>query len=156
MPESLMLAWSEAYEHEHVHILSGFFGPMERALRDQDANISFAPADFRRFAPLLDEQRPRVMSTAAAPPNEEGWCSLSLHAGASVAELARAGADPKRLLVVEVSERFPYTLGLPPDYRHALHVDQIDLLIESEAPLVLEDPPPTEVDRAIAENARAL
>jgi acyl-CoA hydrolase len=154
---ALLLVFTPLFQHPNVHYLSGFYGPIERMLRDSGANISFAPADFRRFAPLLDEQRPRVMATAAAPPNEEGWCSLSLHAGASVPELGRAGADPNRLLVVEVSQRFPFTLGLPPDYRHALHVDQIDLLIESEkAPLVLEDPPPTEVDRAIAENARAL
>jgi len=45
---ALLLVWSEAYKHPHVNILSGFFGAVERALRDQDANISFAPADFRR------------------------------------------------------------------------------------------------------------
>jgi acyl-CoA hydrolase len=126
-------------------------------LRDGGANISFAPADFRRFAPLLEEQRPRVMCTAAAPPDEDGWCSLSLHAGASIPELVKAGEDPDRLLVVEVSERFPHTFGLPPQHRHALHADQIDLLVESEAaPFVLEDPPPTDADRAIAGHAASF
>ena len=127
---ALLLAWSEAYKHPNVHLLSGFFGPVERALRDQGANIGFAPADFRRFAPLLEQQRPRVMATVAAPPDADGWCSLSLHAGGTFAELERAGADPDRLLVVEASPRFPRTLGLPPEYRHALHVDQIDVLVE--------------------------
>ena len=111
---ALLLAWSEAYRHPGVHILSGFWGPVERALRDQGANISFAPADFRRFAPLLEQQRPRVMATVATPPDEDGWCSLSLHAGGTYAELYRAAADPDRLLVVEVSEKFPRTRGLPP------------------------------------------
>ena len=61
----------------------------------QGANISFAPADFRRFEPLLEEQKPRVMATAAAPPDADGWCSLSLHAGAYVGELhARRRATP--------------------------------------------------------------
>ena len=73
------------------------------------------------------------MATAAAPPDADGWCSLSLHAGASIPELQRAAADPERLLVVEVSPRFPRTLGLPPDHRHAVHVDQIDVLVESDA-----------------------
>ncbi len=50
----------------------GFFGPVERALRDQGANISFAPADFRRFEPLLEQQAPRVMATVAAPPDDAG------------------------------------------------------------------------------------
>ena len=130
---ALLLAWSEAFKHPNVHYLSGFFGPLERALRDQGANISFAPADFRRFAPLLEQQNPRVVATVAAQPDESGWCSLSLHAGGTYAELGRAAADPDRLLVVEVSPNFPRTLGLPPDHRHAVHVDQIDILVESEA-----------------------
>ena len=85
-----LLVFTPLFQHPRVHYLSGFFGPIERALRDQDANISFAPADFRSFAPLLEEQMPRVMSTAAAQPGADGWCSLSLHAGASIPELRRA------------------------------------------------------------------
>jgi len=151
---ALLLAWSEAFRHPNVHYLSGFFGPVERALRDQGANISFAPADFRRFAPLLEQQRPRVMATVAAPPDDAGWCSLSLCAGGSVTELARAGADPERLLVVEVSERFPRTHGLPPDHRHAFNVDEIDILVSSDAPpFALPDPEPSDTDAAIAEHA---
>ena len=96
------------------------------------------------------------MTTAACPPDADGWCSLSLHAGASVEELHLAGADPERLLVVEVSENFPRTVGLG-EHRHALHVDEIDLLVESDAsPVTLADTPPSEVDRAIADHARAF
>ena len=104
---ALLLAWSEAFKHPNVHYLSGFFGPVERALRDQGANIGFAPADFRRFEPLLEAQAPRVMATVAAPPDADGWCSLSLHAGGTLKELGRAGADPDRLLIVEVSPTVP-------------------------------------------------
>jgi acyl-CoA hydrolase len=137
-----------------VHYLSGFFGPLERMLRDAGANIGFAPADFRRLEPLLAEQAPRVMATVAAPPDRNGYCSLSLHSGGTVDELHRAGADPDRLLIVEVSERFPSTRGLPPEHLHALHLEEIDVLFESDAaPLGLPDPEPTEADRAIAEHA---
>ena len=152
---ALLLAWSEAFKHPNVHYLSGFFGPVERSLRDQGANISFAPADFRRFEPLLEQQAPRVMATVAAPPNDAGWCSLSLHAGGTVKELERAGADPERLLIVEVSPNFPRTAGLPPEHRHALHVDQVDVLVESNAePFALPQPEPGEIDEAIARHAR--
>src|SRR5438445_163511 len=97
-----------------------------------------------RFGPLAPPQAtaltaspPRVMCTAAAPPDNDGWCSLSLHAGASVDELHRAGADPDRLLVVEVSGRYPRTRGLSPLYDHAVHLDEIDVLVESDkAPFV--------------------
>ena len=154
---ALLLVDPKVLLHPNVHYLSGFFGPIERALRDQGANISFAPADFRRFEPLLEEQSPRVMATAAAPPSADGWCSLSLHAGASIPELRRACADPERVCLVEASERFPTTFGLPPEHLHALHVDQIDVLVESDkAPFPLQDPPPSDVDRAIAEQAAAF
>lgn len=136
-----------------VHYSSGFFGPAERFLRDSGASIDFVPADFRRFAPVLHHLSPRMMATAAAPP-VDGWVSLSLHAGASVDELHAAGADPNRILLVEVSPKFPYTYGMEPDNAHRLHVDEIDVLIETDrAPFVLDDPPPTEAEIQIAEYA---
>ena len=154
---ALLTVLSELFSHPNVHYLSGFYGPIERILRDSGANISFAPADFRRFTPLLEASAPRVMATAAAPPDADGWCSLSLHAGATYSELRRAGEDPDRLLVVEVSERYPRTSGLLPVYRHALHVDEIDVLLESDRePLAIDDPPPTEIEHAIAEHVSAF
>jgi acyl-CoA hydrolase len=154
---ALLLVVTELFDHPNVHYLSGFFGPIERALRDSGANISFAPADFRRFQPVLAEQKPRVMASAAAPPSEDGWCSLSLHAGATMAELQKAADDPERLLILETSERFPRTFGLPPDHRHAIHADTVDVLVSSDAvPFPLTDPPPSDADRAIAEHASAF
>ncbi len=151
---ALLGVGTELFNHPNVHYLSGFFGPFERALRDAGANISFAPADFRRFAPLLEEQRPRVMATAAAPPDADGWCSLSLHAGGTSTEMIRAAADPDRLLVVEVSPNYPRTFGIPPEHMHALKVDEIDILIEAEgSPLPLPDVEPSETDLAIAKHA---
>lgn len=154
---ALLFVGTELFNHPKVHYLSGYFGPIERGLRDAGANISFAPADFRRFAPLLEEQSPRVMATAATPPDADGWCSLSLHAGGTATEMRRAAEDPKRLLIVEACKALPRTKGLPPDYPHAFHLDEIDVLIESDkAPLPLEDPPPGETERAIAEHASAF
>ena len=154
---ALLGVGTELFSHPHVHYLSGFFGPFERALRDQGANISFAPADFRRFAPLLEEQSPRVMATAAAPPDSDGWCSLSLHAGGTSTELIRAAADPQRLLVVETSPNYPRTFGVPPEHVHALQVDEIDILVEGEgSPLPLPDVEPSDADLEIAKHAAAF
>lgn len=150
---ALLTDFYELFGRSGVRFLSGFFGPIERMMADAGGAIEFVPADFRRFAPALEQLHPRVMATAASPPDADGWCSLSLHAGATVAELQRAGADPDRVLVVEVSPRFPRTLGLGDDL-HRLHVDQIDVLIESERdPFVINDPAPTDADRAIAAHA---
>jgi acyl-CoA hydrolase len=154
---AFLAVFTKLFEHPNVHYLSGFFGPLERAIRAAGGNLGFAPADFRRFGPLLDQLRPRVLCTSAAPPDADGWCSLSLHAGSTVDPLHEAGADPERLLVVEVSPKFPRTVGLLPDHRHAIHVDEIDVLVETDkAPLSLDDPEPSDVDRAIAEHVRAF
>jgi acyl-CoA hydrolase len=150
---ALLAVGTELFSRSGVHYLSGFYGPLERVLRDMGADIEFTPADFRRFGPLLEAQAPRVMTTVATPPDADGWCSLSLHAGGTIDELHRAGADPERLLVVEVSEAFPRTFGLGEKYRHALHVDEIDVMVRSaDAPLALPggDAAPRAVDKEIA------
>lgn len=153
---ALVTVLSDVFTHPNVHYLSGFFGPLERLLRDSGANIGFAPADFRRFAPLLSAIAPRIMATSAAPPDADGWCSLSLHAGANVAETHAAGADPDRVLMIEVSEHHPVTYGLG-EHGHRVHLDEIDVLIESDAtPYELEDSPVTEAEAAIAQHVRAM
>ena len=153
---ALVTVLTDLFTHRNVHYLSGFFGPLERLLRDSGANIGFAPADFRRFVTLLESISPRVMATAAAPPDRDGWCSLSLHAGANTGSLHAAGADPDRLLVVEVSDGYPATYGWG-EHGHRLHVDEIDVLIESQStPYEIVDPEPTDVERAIARHIQGL
>lgn len=71
---ALLTVLSKLFDHPNVNYLSGFFGPLERMLRDSGANLSFAPADFRRFEPLLQAIAPRVMCTATAMPDADGWC----------------------------------------------------------------------------------
>lgn len=144
----------KVFTHPNVHYRSGFFGPAERFLRDSGADIQYVPADFRRFGPIVEQLCPRVMATAAAPPDADGYCSLSLHAGALVDELHRTGADPDRLLIVEHSPSFPRTFGLPPEHPHRLHIDEIDVIVETDAsPINLPDAEADDVDRAIAELA---
>jgi acyl-CoA hydrolase len=153
---ALLTVLSNVFMHPNVHYLSGFFGPIERGLRDAGANLSFAPADFRRFEALLEQQPSRIVATAATPPDDDGYCSLSLHAGAHFGELRRAGADPTRLLVVEASPNFPRTYGYG-DHTHRLHVDEIDVLVDSDAtPLALGEEEPSDVERRIAEHITPL
>ena len=148
---------TELYSHPNVHNLSVFFGPLERILRDSGANMGFAAADYRRFKPMLRSVAPRVMATTATMPDDDGWCSLSLHAGHTVEELHLAGADPDRVLVVEASAKAPRTRGYLPEHRHAVHIDEIDIFIESEkGPVTLPDAAPSDVERAIAEHVHPL
>ena len=138
-----------------VKLRSGFFGPAERALAAAGHAVDFVPADFRRFAPILRRSAPRIMATTVAPPDPEGNCSLALHAGATVEELQRAGRDPERLLIAEVNEGLPRTLGLPPAYPNALTLDEIDVLVPSEHAVVEKPPaPPSPVEERIAEHVQ--
>jgi len=147
---ALLTDFYELFNRRGVKFLSGFFGPLERLLRDQGGAIEFVPADFRRFAPTLERLSPRVMATAAAPPDQDGWCSLSLHAGATVGELGTAADDSERVLVVEVSPRYPRTHGIG-EHQHRIHVDRIDVLIESDRePFVIAESEPSDAERAIA------
>jgi acyl-CoA hydrolase len=152
---ALLLDLYAVFTKPGVRLRSGFFGPAERVLRDSGANVEFIPADFRRFVTIAQQFSPRVMTTVAAPPDEHGMMSLSLHAGATVGELHRAAADPDRLVIVEVNEQLPRTLGIPPEFPHALSVDEVDVIVRHDAaPFVLPEEQPTDVDRAIAAFAR--
>ena len=131
-----------------VHLMSGFFGPMERALRQAGSDIKFVPADFRRFETIAERLKPRIMATSVAPPDEEGRLSLSLHAGATFDEMERVGNDPDRLLIVEVNKNLPRTLGVPGEYDHSIPIEWADVIIESDDPVLsLPDPEPNEVDQ---------
>jgi acyl-CoA hydrolase len=150
---ALLTGLYKLFTRRGVTMLSGFYGPVERGLRGAGFDVRFVPADFRRFGRFARQLQPRIMTTLVAPPDAEGRCSLALHAGATVEELHRAGRDPERILIAEVNPKLPRTLGLPPEHGHALHLDEIDVVVESDAePFYLPDHPPTDVERAIAEH----
>jgi acyl-CoA hydrolase len=153
---ALLLAPHAVLFQPGVRVLSGFYGPVERAIRAQGGNVEFIPADFRRYAPAMRRLSPRVMATAVSAPDASGRMSLSLHAGASVDELHRAGADPGRVLIAEVNPRLPRTLGIEPEHANCLTVDEVDVIVESDlAPPTLPESEPNAVERAIAEQIQA-
>ena len=154
---ALLIDLFPLFAKKGVKLRSGFFGPVERALRAAGHRVEFVAADFRRFAQVAREFAPRVMATVTTPPDASGWMSLSLHAGATVEELRRCGADPERVLVVEVNPKLPRTFGIEPEFRHALHVDEADLIIESELDVfTLADAPTSEIEDAIAKGSEAV
>jgi acyl-CoA hydrolase len=90
----------------------------------------------------------------AAPPDADGKVNLSLHYGATRAELLQAGNDPDRVLMVEVNPNLPRTRSLPPEFDNTIPLHLIDVIVESDAPpFALGQIPPDDVDRAIARNA---
>ncbi|MDA8356768.1 MAG: 4-hydroxybutyrate CoA-transferase [Actinomycetota bacterium] len=153
---ALLLGLYEVLAHPGVSYRSGFYGPVERYYLSQGARIEHVPGGFRQFGPILARFAPRVMTVQGAPP-QDGSVNLSLHLGATRNELLRAGRDPERLLVVEVNPRLPRTSSLPPVYENTLPLDAIDVLVEADGePFVLEDPPASETDVAIAERVMSF
>jgi acyl-CoA hydrolase len=153
---ALFLNYYTVCTNPAVSYRSGFFGPAERLLLAQGHRVAHVPGGFRQFAPILARFAPRIMVAQAAPPDDRGRVNLSLHYGATRPELLRAGADPNRLLIVEVNSNLPRTASLPPEFDNTIALDDIDVLVEaSGTPFALTDPPLTEVDRAIARHALA-
>lgn len=149
----LLLDLYPLFAKQGVRLLSGFFGPAERALLAAGHEVHFVPGDFRRFAGAVERLRPRVMATAVAPPGPDGRFSLSLHAGATVEALHHCGRDPDRLLIAELNPELPRTFGLAPEHGHDLSPDEIDVLIEGDRPVrTLDDATPTPAERAIADH----
>lgn len=154
---ALLLDLYPLFAKNGVRLLSGFLGPAERALRDAGHDVHFVPGDFRRFATVIEQIAPRVMATAVAPAGPDGRYSLSLHAGATVEALRGCGRDPERVLLAEVNPALPRTQGLPPEHTHDLGPDEIDLIVMGNRPVPsLEDPPPSQVERAIAAHVTPL
>jgi acyl-CoA hydrolase len=151
---ALLLGYYSVFTRTGVSYRSGFFGPAERILLAEGHDIQLVPGGFRQFAPILARFAPRIMTAQAAPPDANGRVNLSLHFGATRDELIEAGRDPERVLLVEVNSRLPRTSTLPPRLDNTLPVELIDVLVETDgAPYVLEDPPTTELDEAIAGHA---
>ena len=153
---ALLLGLYTVLAQPTVSYRSGFFGPAERILLAQGANIELVPGGFRQFAPILRRFAPRVMTAQAAPP-EDGSVNLSLHLGATYDELMMAGRDPERLLVIEVNPHLPRTHSLAPHFTNTVPLDAVDVVVETDgAPYALPPVPPDDIDAAIAGHARSF
>ena len=152
---ALLLGFYTVLLHPGVSYRSGFFGPAERMMLAQGANIDLVPGGFRQFAPILRRYAPRVMTAQAAPPGPDGGVNLSLHLGATLEELELAGSDPDRLLVIEVNPNLPRTCSLGPEFTNTIPLEMVDVLVQADGvPFTLPATPPDATDRAIAERAR--
>ncbi|HTU38757.1 MAG TPA: acetyl-CoA hydrolase/transferase C-terminal domain-containing protein [Acidimicrobiales bacterium] len=151
---ALCLNFYDVFTKPGVHYRCGFFGPAERLLHSMGHDVELVPGGFRQFAPILAAFAPRIMVAQAAPVDEHGDLNLSLHLGATRPELLRAGADPNRLLIVEVNPNLPRTKSLPPEYENTIPLELVDVVVEANGtPFALPDAPAEEVDEAIARYA---
>jgi acyl-CoA hydrolase/GNAT superfamily N-acetyltransferase len=148
---SLTLALTPYVESEYGDLFRHdalFIGPDVRdAVRQGRAD--YTPVFLSEVPHLLASQSiyVDVALIQVCPPDENGLCSY----GVSV-DVVKAAAESARYVIAEVNPRMPRTLG-----DSFIHVDQVDALVENEAPLPeLHYPPPDEVSLKIAQNIASL
>lgn len=144
-------------ERPGVRVVSQFFGHVERELRRDGAPIEHLSSDFHGLELLARRLRPRVVATTVSPPDEDGYLSFGLHAGACEIPFREAARDPERLAIAEVNRRMPATRGLPELGDHRIHCSEVDAIVEHDAELMeLAGKRRGDADRRIAEHASAL
>ncbi len=101
-------------------------------------NLGEIPDYYRRFIDPVD-----IVILKTCPMDAEGNFNLSV-----TNAWHRAIVERARLVIVEECSGLPYAMGV----ENAVHASEVDFIIEGDgaAPPELPNPPPTEVDRAVA------
>ncbi|HZR81380.1 MAG TPA: acetyl-CoA hydrolase/transferase C-terminal domain-containing protein [Candidatus Binatia bacterium] len=134
-----------------VRVISQFFGGVERQLRAEGVAVEHLTADFHGFELIARRMRPRVVACATSPPDDDGWLSFGVHAGAGEVPFREAAADPARLAVAEVNPQMPRTRGVPEFGDHRIHASEVDVIVEHDEALHAPEPRVSdEADRRIA------
>ena len=144
-------------ERPGVRVTSQFFGHVERELAKDGVAIDHLTSDFHGLELIARRTKPRVVATTVAPPDEDGFVSFGVHAGATIVPFLEAARDPDRVAIAEVNPRMPRTRGLPEFGGHRVHVSAVDALVEHEAELFeLSGKFRGDADARIAEHASEL
>lgn len=147
----LTLGSGECYQPEcygHFKHLTNFVGANTRQII-MDGEGDFFPAFFKDIPSMIEsgEIPCDVAIVTATPPNEEGYCSLSLSCDYAVAAVKKA-----KLVIVEANDTLPFIGG-----GDLIHIDDVDYIVPCSYPLP-ELPAPTisDVEREIGKNCASL
>ena len=144
-------------EHPGVRVTSQFFGHVERDLVRNGVAIDHLTSDFHGLELIARRTRPRVVATTVSPPDEDGFLSFGVHAGATIVPFLEAARDPERVAIAEVNSRMPRTRGLPELGSHHVHCSEVDAIVEHDAELFeLSGKFRGDADARIAEHASGL
>lgn len=131
-------------ESRHFYWFSWHFSGYDRRLRDAGLchylplNLGEVPGYYRRFLDPVD-----VVVLKTCPPDADGYYNFG-----PTNLWHRAVIDRARTVIVEVTPSLPSVYG----EQISVHHSEIDYIIEGndEPPVELVNPPPTEIDRAVA------
>lgn len=144
-------------QNPNVHVVSGYYGPIERYLNDSGANISYLPANFTGFEIYAQKTKPRVIATTVSPPDKDGYVTFGTHAGAIDKPFRDACRDKNRVAIAEINPQMPIVYGLPEYGDNKIHLDEIDHVFTSETtPPELPCLDASNVEKKIAQNVLSL
>jgi acyl-CoA hydrolase len=131
-------------EGRHFHSFNWHFSGYDRAKHDAGRcnyiplNLGEVPDYYRRFIDPVD-----IVVLKTCPMDEKGWFNFG-----AINLWHRSIIERAKTVIVEVSAGLPYVYG----EKNAVHVSEVDHIIEGDqGPAAeLRNPPPTEIDRAVA------
>jgi acetyl-CoA hydrolase len=129
---------------DHLRVNTMFIGANVRAAV-QEGRADFTPVLLSEF-PLLFKQSFLPLDVALvhlSPPDEHGFCSFGIESG-----LTKTAAESARVIVAEVNQRMPRTLG-----DTFIHVSKLDYVVPVDYPLMempMSEGGPSELAQKIA------
>ncbi|MFO1007991.1 MAG: acetyl-CoA hydrolase/transferase C-terminal domain-containing protein [Planctomycetaceae bacterium] len=136
-------------EGDHFHWFSWHFSGYDRKQHDKSRcnylplNLGEAPDYYRRFIDPVD-----IVILKTCPPDQDGFFNFG-----PTNMWHRAIVERARMVIVEITRGLPYVFG----ENNGVHLSEVDYIIEGDhAPAPeLPNPPPSEVDRAVAQRIAA-
>src|SRR4030095_1409954 len=145
------------FAQPNVHVISGYYGPIDRTLNDMGANMAYVPLSFPAFELYAESFDPHATLTTLSSMDRDGYLSFGVDSEAAYLPFLKAARDPNPLAIAEVNPKRPVVKGLESLGDNRIHISELDAVVEVEQGL-LEIPPPetTEVEKKIAENVTEL
>lgn len=129
----------------HLRINSMFISANVRKAINQ-GRADFTPVMLSEF-PLLFKNGHLPLDVAlihVSPPDANGFCSMGAESGLTI-----SGAEVAKIVIAQVNERMPRTLG-----DTAMHIDKMHYIVPSNTPL-FEMPMGDDADQEVVENIAA-
>ena len=135
------------HPEEHMTWNSWHMNPIERHAIDRGFSF-YAPIRYSEL-PRYYKESPDTLNVAViqvTPMDKHGYFNFGPNASHLYAICEKA-----EKIIVEVNENMPYCYG---GFENGVHIDMVDMIVEGDNPPIDTLPapaPPTEVDRAVAE-----
>ncbi|OVE81161.1 hypothetical protein BVY03_04545 [bacterium K02(2017)] len=143
--------------NKKVFVTSGYYGPIERFLNEQGANMEYMPCNFRGIEKYARAKPARVVATTLSVADKDGYHSFGSHGAAVYRPFVEACRDPDRIAVAEINSNMPITYGLEEYGDNKIHKDKIDFAYETDASQAeMPDLNPTDVEVKIASFVESL